>query len=58
VAMSSFSHQNYTRKWMNCLNGKGLMFSIDYSLSPAFEYPYALDDCWQAYLWIVILIIS
>lgn len=29
------------------------IFSVDYSLSPEYKYPVALDDCWQAYNWIL-----
>ncbi len=27
--------------------------SIDYKLAPKFPYPTAIDDCWQAYNWIL-----
>ena len=51
IAMSSRSHQTYTRKWANQL--KIPIFSIDYRLAPEFAYPAAIDDCWQAYNWIL-----
>lgn len=37
VAMSSRSHQNYTRRWANSLNVP--VFSIDYGLSPDNPFP-------------------
>jgi len=37
--------------WTNTL--KMVHFSLEYRLSPANKYPDALDDIWQAYLWIV-----
>ncbi|CAD8170191.1 unnamed protein product [Paramecium pentaurelia] len=53
VAMSSFSHQSYTRKWANYLGDDAIIFSIDYRLAPEYRYPYALEDVWQLYLWII-----
>ena len=51
LALSSFSHQIYTRVWANDLNIP--IFSIDYRLSPEHKFPAGLDDIWQAYTWIV-----
>ena len=51
VAMSSSSHENYLRKWVNGLEVP--CFSIDYSLSPEVAYPVALNEIWQAYNWII-----
>jgi hormone-sensitive lipase len=51
--MSSFSHQSYTRKWANYVGEDMIIFSIDYRLSPQYRYPYALEDVWQLYLWII-----
>ncbi|CAD8043445.1 unnamed protein product [Paramecium primaurelia] len=54
VAMSSRSHQTYTRKWANAL--KVPIFSIDYRMAPNNPYPAGLDDCWQAYMFILTFI--
>lgn len=51
IAMSSSSHENYTRKWANKLHVP--VIGIDYSLSPKSPFPKALDDVYQAYLWII-----
>ena len=51
VAMSSRSHQTYSRRWANMI--KKPIFSLDYRLAPNNTYPDGLDDCWQAYNWIV-----
>ncbi|KRX06447.1 hypothetical protein PPERSA_05060 [Pseudocohnilembus persalinus] len=51
VAMSSRSHQPYTRIWANKLQVP--VFSIDYGLAPKNPYPSGLNDVWQAYNWII-----
>ncbi|CAK56639.1 unnamed protein product (macronuclear) [Paramecium tetraurelia] len=51
VSMSSRSHQTYTRKWAKNLQVP--IFSIDYRKAPESPYPYGLDDCWQAYMFIM-----
>lgn len=51
VAMSSASHQNYTRVWANILDIP--VFSVDYRLSPESAFPDALNDCWQVYYWLL-----
>lgn len=51
VAMSSSSHQNYTRIWANELGVP--IFSIDYRLAPKWKFPCALVDCWQVYQWLI-----
>ncbi|KAM3147243.1 hypothetical protein pb186bvf_000494 [Paramecium bursaria] len=50
ISMSSFSHQAYTRKWAL---SETIVFSIDYRLAPEHQFPSQLEDCWQAYMWIV-----
>lgn len=51
ISTSSRNHQIYTRKWAN--NLKLPIFAIDYCLAPEHPYPEALNDCWQAYNWII-----
>lgn len=51
VAMSSATHRNHTIRWAKALNK--IIFSVDYGLAPDHKYPEGLDDCWQAYLWVV-----
>ena len=51
TAGSSASHRSYLIPFTNRSNF--VHFSIDYSLAPEHKYPQALDDVWQAYLWII-----
>ena len=53
ISMSSGSHQNYTRLWAK-LMPKTVVCSLDYRLAPESRFPAQLDDCWQAYYWIVL----
>lgn len=40
-----------TIRWARAL--KIPVFSLDYRLAPKHPYPAALDDCWQAYNWLL-----
>ena len=51
VAMSSSSHQCYTRMWANELGVP--IISVDYRLAPQNQFPDALNDVWQVYYWVV-----
>lgn len=51
VSMSSTSHENYLRRW--CKEANIPVISIDYSLSPEYPYPTALNEIYQSYLWII-----
>lgn len=52
ISQSSFSHQLYSRRWAVQVENS-VIFSIDYRLSPQSQFPAAIDDVWQAYLWII-----
>ena len=48
---STFGQENYLREWSKNM---GIPFlGIDYGLSPAHHYPEQINDCFQAYMWIL-----
>lgn len=51
VCQDSATHQIYTRQWSNEVNVP--VFSVDYRLAPGNPYPDPVNDCYQAYVWIV-----
>ena len=51
IAGSTFDQENYLREWCKKF---GIPFlGIDYGLSPAHKYPEPVNDCFQAYMWIL-----
>ena len=51
ISMSSSTHEIFTRGWSK--NMSVPIISIDYRLSPEYQYPAALDDVFQTYMWII-----
>ena len=51
IASSTLLHERYLRKWSKILNIP--IFGINYSLAPKYKYPEALNDIYQAYMWIL-----
>lgn len=51
VGMSTQFHESFLREWVNEL--KIPFIGINYGLSPMHKYPYGLNDCYQAYRWII-----
>lgn len=51
VALSSHTTQSYTRTWANGL--KIPLFSIDYRMPPTHPFPYAPNDCFQVYKFLI-----
>ena len=51
MCQDSSAHQNYTRKWAIELGVP--VFSVDYRLSPKHPFPAPVNDCYQAYVWLV-----
>lgn len=51
VSQNSNDHLGYLRKFAR--NAKTCVFAIDYRHAPENPFPAALDDVWQAYVWII-----
>jgi len=51
MAMSSFSHETYLRYWAK--KTQLPIISVDYSKTPDYHYPVQLEECYQAYLWVL-----
>ena len=51
IGTTTIAHENYLRKWVNQLGVP--IIGIDYSLAPQNKYPTAVNDIWQAYIWII-----
>lgn len=49
--MSSFSHENYTRRWSKKLRTP--ILSVDYRLAPDYVFPVPFNDSYRAYLWAI-----
>ena len=51
IGGSTFGQENYLREWCKQM---GMPFlGIDYGLSPKHQYPEAINECFQAYMWIL-----
>ena len=51
IASSTLIHERYLRRWAGNLNIP--IFGFNYSLAPEYQYPEALNDVFQAYIWIL-----
>ena len=51
LGSSTFYQERYIRKWAKILNIP--IFGINYSLAPKYPYPEALNDIYQAYMWVL-----
>lgn len=51
VAMSSYSHESYLRRWAYQCNVP--IVSVDYRKAPGQKYPSQLAECYEAYKWII-----
>lgn len=51
IGGTTLSAEKFLRVWSNDLNIP--IIGIDYNCAPKYPYPKALDDVWQAYLWII-----
>ncbi|KAF0977148.1 hypothetical protein FDP41_003801 [Naegleria fowleri] len=51
IAMQSFSHEVYLRKWCSATNMP--IISVDYRRSPQYKYPTQVEECYSAYKWLL-----
>ena len=51
IAMDTASAQGSTRFWANQLGVP--IFSVDYRLAPKYPFPDPINDCYQAYVWLI-----
>jgi hormone-sensitive lipase len=51
IGSSTLLHERYLRKWVKEIDIP--IFGINYSLAPEYKYPEAVNDIYQAYMWIL-----
>ncbi|KAG2387293.1 hypothetical protein C9374_001625 [Naegleria lovaniensis] len=51
IAMQSFSHEVYLRKWCSATNMP--IISVDYRRSPQYKFPTQVEECYSAYKWLL-----
>jgi hormone-sensitive lipase len=51
MKMKNFFHENYLRDICNKVNIP--LIGFDYAAAPEHPYPEGLNDCYQAYMWIL-----
>jgi hormone-sensitive lipase len=51
IGSSTLLHERYLRKWVKEIDIP--IFGINYSLAPEYKYPEAVNDVYQAYMWIL-----
>ena len=51
IGSSTLMHERYLRKWAKEIDLP--IFGINYSLAPEYKYPEAVNDVYQAYMWIL-----
>lgn len=53
VTQDPICHEDYTAQWAHMTAGKIPIVSIDYGKAPEYPYPWALEECFDAYRSIV-----
>eukprot|EP00126_Sphaerothecum_destruens_P003773 Sdes_comp17562_c0_seq1m6803 len=51
ISQSSQAHESYLKKWASDMGF--VILSIDYSLAPEFPFPWAVNECFYAYTWVL-----